>query len=127
MSAAACHRASCPCNSVVLLNGALERIAAARRSMECEALAEQSRLLHTASSFIDALRGGLDLRRGDPLAANFDDLYEYLARRLGAADRLSDPQILAEVADLLQQVRAAWSLLPPYARAQRGPAPAIKE
>ena len=109
------------------MSGALERIALARQSMECAQLAEQNRLLHTASSIIDELRGGLDLRRGGPLAANFDDLYDYLTRRLGAADRERDPQILDEVADLLQEARAAWSLLPPYARAQRGPAPAIKE
>jgi flagellar protein FliS len=109
------------------MNGALERIAQARQRMACEELAERSRLLHTATSIIDELRGGLDLRRGGPLADNFDDLYDYLARRLGAANRQSDPQILDEVADLLQEVRAAWSLLPPNARAQREPAPAIKE
>jgi flagellar secretion chaperone FliS len=109
------------------MNGALERIAQARRRMDCEELAEQSRLLHTATSMIDELRGGLDLRSGGPLAANFDDLYDYLTRRLGAANRQSDPRILDEVADLLQEVRTAWSLLPPYARAQREPAPAIKE
>lgn len=124
MPALASHRAPC---SIVLLNGALERIAQARHSMECAQLAEQSRLLHTASSIIDALRGGLDLGRGGPLAANFDDLYDYLARRLNAADRHSDPQILDEVADLLQEVRTAWAVFAPYARGQRGPAPAITE
>jgi flagellar protein FliS len=109
------------------MNGALERIAEARQRMACEPLAEQSRLLHTATSMIDELRGGLDLRGGGPLAAHFDDLYDYLARRLGAANRQNDPQILDEVADLLQEARTAWPLLPPYARAQREPAPAIKE
>jgi len=127
MPAVASHRASLAYSSLVLMNGALERIARARQSMACEELTEQSRLLHTATSMIDELRGGLDLRQGGPLAANFDDLYDYLTRRLGAADRQNDPQILDEVADLLQEVRVAWSLLPPYARAQREPAPAIKE
>jgi flagellar protein FliS len=127
MPAVASHRASFACSSIVLMNGALERIARARQTMACEQLAEQSRLLHTATSMIDELRGDLDLQRGGPLAANFDDLYDYLTRRLGAANRQSDPQILDEVADLLQEVRTAWSLLPPYARAQREPAPAIKE
>lgn len=113
---------------MVLMNGALERIARARQGMAGEEVAgEQSLLLHTATSMLDELRGGLDLRTGGPLAAHFDDLYDYLARRLGAAHRQSDPQILDEVADLLREVRTAWSLLPPYARAQREPAPAIRE
>src|SRR5581483_8736914 len=127
MPAIASQRPPFACSSIVLMNGALERIAQARRRMASEELAEQARLLHTATSMIDQLRGGLDLRTGGPLAVNYDDLYDYLTRRLGAADRQSDPQILDEVADLLQEVRTAWSLLPPYARAQREPAPAIKE
>jgi len=124
MPALASHRASC---SIVLLNGALERIALARHSMECAELGEQSRLLHTAASIIDALRADLDLGRGGPLAANFDDLYDYLARRLNTADRHSDPWILDEVADLLHEVRSAWAVLAPNARGQREPAPAIRE
>lgn len=110
MPAPASHRASC---SIVLLNGALERIAQARHSMESAALAEQNRLLHTAASLIGALRGGLDLGGGGPLAANLDDLYDYLARRLDAANRQSDPQILDEAADLLQEVRSAWAVFAP--------------
>lgn len=111
MPAPASHRATC---SIVLLNGALQRIAQARHSMQCAELAQQSRLLHTAAALIDALRGGLDLGKGGPLAANFDDLYDYLARRLDAANRQSDPQILDEAADLLQEVRSAWAVFAPY-------------
>jgi flagellar protein FliS len=128
MPAIAQSRASAACSCVLLMDGALERIAQARKRMEARAaheeLAEQSRLLHTATSIIDELRGDLDLRSGGPLAANFDDLYGYLARRLTAANLQSDPQILDEVWHLLQEVRSAWALLPPYARGQ---APAIRE
>jgi flagellar secretion chaperone FliS len=131
MPAAAADTRAYPCSSVLLMNGALERIAQARRRMAAHAahpeLAEQSRLLHTATSLIDELRGGLDLHSGGVLAAHLDDLYDYLARRLAAADRHSDPEILDQVADLLQEVRTAWPHLPPYARGQRVPAPAIKE
>ncbi len=130
MPAATDTRAS-PCSSVLLMNGALERIAQARRRMEASAahpqLAEHSRLLHTATSIIAELRGGLDLGGGGVLAAHLDDLYDYLSRRLAAANRQSDPEILDQVADLLQEVRTAWPHLPPYARGQRASAPAIKE
>jgi flagellar protein FliS len=113
------------------MNGALDHIAQARRRMEAraahEALAEQTQLLDTATSIIDELRGGLDLRGGGTFAAHLDDVYDYLARRLGAANRQGDPEILDQVSDLLQEVRTAWAHLPPYARGQRVPAPAIKE
>jgi len=121
---AVAHSRASACSSVLLMDGALERIARARKSMKHEELAERSGLLHTATSIIDELRGELDLRRGGPLAANFDDLYDYLGRRLRAAHAQSDPEILDEVWHLLRAVRGAWGLLPPYAR---GHAPAIKE
>jgi len=107
------------------MDGALERIAQARESMgREELLTDRSGLLHTATSIIGELRGELDLRGGGPMAANFDDLYDYLGRRLRAAQVQSDPEILDEVWHLLWEVRSAWALLPPYARGQ---APAIKE
>jgi flagellar secretion chaperone FliS len=124
MPAVAHYRASA-CSSVLLMDGALERIAQARESMgREELLTDRSGLLHTATSIIGELRGELDLRRGGPMAANFDDLYDYLGRRLRAAQVQSDPEILDEVWHLLWEVRSAWALLPPYARGQ---APAIKE
>jgi len=123
------HSRAFACSSVLLMDGALERIAQAREGMEKRAAhaasaAESCGLLRTATSIIDELRGDLDLHRGGPLAANFDDLYDYLARRLRAANQQRDAQILDEVWHLLREVRSAWALLPPYARGQ---VPAIKE
>jgi flagellar protein FliS len=103
------------------MDGALRHIAQARMRVEHE---ERSGLLHTATSIIHELRGGLDLRGGGPLAANFDDLYDYLARRLRAARLEGDPEILEEVWHLLHEVRSAWGFLPAYARGQT---PAIRE
>ncbi len=88
--------------SVLSMDGALKRIA----------------------STIEQLRGDLDLTSGDPLAAHFDDLYDYLGRQLRAAHVQSDPEILDGVVDLLREVRSARAVMPPYARAQ---APAIRE
>ncbi len=122
---AVAHSRPSACSSVLLMDGALEHIAQARKRMGARAAHEErSALLQTATSIIGELRGGLDLLSGGPMAANFDDLYDYLARRLGAAGLRDDPEILDEVWHLLHEVRSAWALLPPYARGQ---APAIRE
>lgn len=112
---------------LMLMDGALERIAQARGRMEHKELAEKNRLLHTATSIVDELRSSLDLKTGGVIAANLDDLYDYMARQLIAANLQNKPEILDEVAHLLREIRSAWVLLPPEARATRTPAVAIKE
>ncbi len=143
MSSAAQSRATSAYNSVaahggvaaadphrlilMLMDGALERIAQAHGRMQHQELAEKNRLLHAAVSIIDELRSSLDLRMGGVIAANLDDLYDYMARQLIAANLQNKPEILDEVAHLLREIRSAWVLLPPDARTQRPPAAAIKE
>ena len=112
---------------LMLMDGALERIAQARGRMEHKELAEKNRLLHTATSIIDELRSSLDLRSGGVIAANLDDLYDYMARQLIAANLQNKPEILDEVSHLLREIRSAWVLLPPEACGQRAPAAAIRE
>jgi len=143
MSSAAQYRATSAYNSVaahggvaaadphrlilMLMDGALERIAQAHGRLQHHELAEKNRLLHAAVSIIDELRSSLDLRMGGVIAANLDDLYDYMARQLIAANLQNKPEILDEVAHLLREIRSAWVLLPPEARTQRPPAVAIKE
>jgi len=143
MSTAAQYRASSAYSSVaahggvaaadphrlilMLMDGALERIAQARGRMEHRELAQKNRLLHAATSIIDELRSSLDLKAGGVIAANLDDLYDYMARQLIAANLQNKPAILDEVAHLLREIRSAWVLLPADARAQRGPSAAIRE
>lgn len=78
-------------------------------------------------ALIAELRGRLDLRGGGPMAAHFDDLYEYMGRRLTAAGLQGSPEILDEVSHLLREVRTAWNVLTPHAHGQRVPVPAIRE
>ncbi len=77
-------------------------------------------------ALIGELRGRLDLQAGGTLAAHYDDLYDYMGRRLQAARLEGSSEILDAVADLLREVRLAASLIPPHARGQRVAAPAIR-
>ncbi|HKT72882.1 MAG TPA: flagellar export chaperone FliS [Steroidobacteraceae bacterium] len=97
---------------LLMIDGALEAIAQARASMLDEA-AGQGRPLHSAVLIIRELRSSLDLRAGGPIAANLDDLYDYMGRQLVVAGLQREVAALDEVSHLLREVRCAGMSLPP--------------
>jgi flagellin-specific chaperone FliS len=73
-----------PCGIArLLMDGALERIEAAREHLVNGEQPEKRFLLQAAVVIISDLRADLDLPRGGAIAANLDDLYDYMCRRLG--------------------------------------------
>ena len=104
---------------LMLFDGALDRIAAARGCMNNRVPAEQSALIHRAVSIIAELRGSLNLADGGELAANMAELYDYSCRRLMTGSSTNRPELLDEVAGLLREIRSAWVALPAEARALR--------
>jgi flagellar protein FliS len=103
---------------VMLMDGALSRIAQARGCMERKATAEKSAHLQRAIAIIDELRCSLDLTQGE-LAQNLDSLYDFMARQLLQAHVADRMELLDRTAALLQEIRGAWIALPPAARALR--------
>jgi flagellar protein FliS len=100
------------------MDGALERIEAAREHLLDGDAAGQSQL-QSAVMIISELRADLDLPRGGAIAASLDDLYDYMCRRLGASDRFrgaADLQngiaALDEVSHLLDALQSAWNYMP---------------
>lgn len=111
--------------ALALVEEALESIAGARGRFEAkargaqrhniirrEARADKSGLLQAARRSVQKLRAGLDLCNGGPLAANLDDLYDYLGRQLLLANLQNRLDALDEVSHLLAEVRRAWPALP---------------
>jgi flagellar secretion chaperone FliS len=96
----------------MLMDGALERIAHARGHLEHRQFAEKNRLLHAAVTIIGELRASLDLRAGGVIAANLDDLYDYMCRQLIAANLENRIATLDEVSHLLGLIRSAWVAMP---------------
>ena len=82
---------------------------------------EKRFLLQAAVVIISELRTDLDLPRGGAIAANLDDLYDYMCRRLGAsvpaADFSNGIAALNEVSHLLDALQSAWAYLPAEVRA----------
>lgn len=101
---------------VMLMDGALERIAAARGCIQRKEMAEKARLLNRAVSIVGELRGSLDMRAGGQIAENLAGLYDYMCTRLVQANAESSIPLLDEVSKLLGEIRSAWIEIPPGAR-----------
>lgn len=99
----------------VLMDGALQRIRDARELL-AQGAPQASRLLRTAKVILGELRADLDLCGGGAIAANLDDLYDYMSRRLQAADLAEGPAALDEVSHLLDALRTAWAFMPAEVR-----------
>jgi len=103
---------------VMLMDGALERIAAARGLISHGGGIEKPQLLQRAMDIIDELRNSLNLKAGGEVAANLDRLYEYMCMRLMQANASNKPELLDEVSRLLNEIRSAWLQIPAQGRAQ---------
>lgn len=114
-----------------LMDRVLERLEAAGERDEHGDPAAAADLLDSAVALIGELRAGLDLQSGGAFAANADDLYDYMCRRLGVRLGLADaagplnglargapgPTALHEVSHLLVALRSAWAFMPAEVRA----------
>jgi flagellar protein FliS len=97
---------------VMLMDGALERIAAASGMMKNGGGIEKAQLLNRAVAIIDELRNSLNLKAGGAIAANLDALYEYMCQRIMQANAQNKPEWLDEVSRLLTEIRSAWLQMP---------------
>jgi flagellar protein FliS len=97
---------------VMLLDGALERIAGAKGAIEHGSPESRNRLLHRTVAIIDELRGSLNLAAGGEIAANMADLYDYSGKLLMRANIENRTDLLDEVSHLLREIRSAWIQIP---------------
>jgi flagellar protein FliS len=95
----------------MLMAGGLTKLAQARGAMEREQLALKGELIGHAISIIGGLREGLDLAQGGEVAANLDNLYEYMGRRLLEANINNNISILDEVTGMLRYIKGSWDAI----------------
>jgi flagellar secretion chaperone FliS len=103
---------------LMLLDGALSRLAQARGCMDRDVKAARLVNLNKALAIVAELRACLDLSQGE-IAGNLDSLYDYMTRQLLKAHVEDGAKAIDEVARLLQEVRGAWLNLPAALRSGR--------
>jgi flagellar protein FliS len=101
---------------LMLMDGALERIASAKGAIDNGVPEAKNRLLHRAVAIIDELRASLNLEAGGKVAANMADLYDYSGRQLIRANLENRTDLLDEVSHLLREIRSAWIQISPRRR-----------
>jgi flagellar protein FliS len=92
----------------MLLDAAMERMSAAVGCIERGETVRRAKLLHSCVNLIAELRGTLNMDKGGALAQNLSELYEYMVRRLLAANASGEAAPITEVAGLLGEIRGAW-------------------
>ncbi|MEK6748989.1 MAG: flagellar export chaperone FliS [Pseudomonadota bacterium] len=96
----------------MLMEGALDKIAAAKGFMERKEVADKGVYISWSISIIDGLRISLDHKNGGELAANLEAVYDYMQRRLVEANIHNNIEMLDEVAGLIRSIKEAWDTIP---------------
>ncbi|KAA5930363.1 flagellar export chaperone FliS [Pantoea sp. Bo_2] len=94
---------------VMLFDGALSALIRARLFMQDGNIEGKGSSISKAINIIEAgLKEGLAENRGDELADNLLDLYNYMTRRLLQANLHNDVAAVEEVEGLLRNIADAW-------------------
>jgi len=103
---------------VSLFGGALSAMKKAAILMEQGDIPGKGLALSKAINIItNGLRAGLNHEAGGEIAANLDDLYDYMTRRLLQANLHNDIDAIEEVERLLTNIADAWKEIGPNAQA----------
>ena len=102
--------------TLMLMQGALDRMAYAKGCMERKDFAGKSEHLSRVNAILLNLRDTLDLEVGGEISENLFALYEFMVQRLLDANMQNNLQILDEVINLLLPIKTAWAGIPEYAK-----------
>lgn len=104
--------------TLMLLQGALDKMAYAKGCMERKDFAGRSEHLSRSTAILINLRDTLDLDVGGEVSENLYALYDYMIQRLTDANLENSLQIVDEVISLLTPIKDAWLQIPEDAKQQ---------
>jgi len=98
---------------LMLMAGALDRLAQARSAIERKDISLKGRMISKATNIIEGLQGNLDRQQAPEYAENLDRLYDYMQRRLLEANLNNDISLLDEVSELMRTIKSGWEEIEP--------------
>lgn len=96
----------------MLLAGALERLAQARSAIEQEKFSQRGELIGKTIDIIQQLQASLDMEAGGEVAANLENLYDFMVRELMLANSENSSERLEGVSRLLRDIKESWDAIP---------------
>jgi flagellar protein FliS len=104
---------------LLLFEGAASAISMARLHLAQNDVAQRGKHISQAIDIIgNGLKVSLDMDSGGKLAEQLAALYDYMCRRLIAANIANDAVALDEVARLLEEIHSAWREIGPHNNAR---------
>ncbi|MCC2606266.1 flagellar export chaperone FliS [Planctobacterium marinum] len=102
--------------TLMLMQGALEKIAMAKGSIERKEFESKALHLSKATSILVNLRDTIDLEVKSEVGENLYALYDYMIRRLTDANIQNSLKIMDEVINLMLPIKNAWAEIPESAK-----------
>ncbi|GAC27168.1 flagellar export chaperone FliS [Brumicola pallidula] len=102
--------------TLMLMQGALDRMAYSKGCMERKDFAGKAEHLSRVNAILLNLRDTLDLDVGGDVAQNLYALYEFMIRQLQDANVQNNLQTIDEVINLLLPIKKAWASIPDDAK-----------
>ena len=97
---------------LMLLEGAISKIAIVKGLMIRKDVAKKGELIGQTIAIVGGLKSSLNKEAGGEIATNLDSLYEYIEHRLLTSNLQNDVTILDEVSKLLHEIKAGWESIP---------------
>jgi len=92
----------------MMFEGLLTRLAQAKGAIAQGNMELKGKKITDSISIVLGLRDSLDLETGGEMAANLDDLYDYIQRTLWQANLKNDAGLINECGTLVSQISTAW-------------------
>ncbi len=109
---AALQEADCHQVILLLMRGALERMAQAKGAIERRDITVKHDRINKAIGILNGLQDGLDFEANREIANNFFELYDYMVRRLIDAGAEMSIEPINECIALLAPLAEAWASIP---------------
>ncbi|GGD72359.1 flagellar export chaperone FliS [Lacimicrobium alkaliphilum] len=102
--------------TLMLMQGALDRMAFAKGCIERKEYEAKSEHLSRASAIVMNLRDSLDMSLKSEVGDNLYALYDYMLERLVDANVQNSLKIMDEIISLMVPIKSAWMEIPEHAK-----------
>jgi flagellar protein FliS len=102
--------------TLMLMSGAIDRLAFAKGCIERKDLSGKSQYLSKTTAILINLRDTIEMKTNPEFSQNLYALYDYMLEKIGDANITNTIDPLHEVSELLTPIRDAWAQIPDAAK-----------